>query len=164
MPWNQKNYNFYFLLPVTKFCPLAKNCPDPKFLPNFFLQFRPPLSEFKVKIRGHPFAYRCYSSNRTIRGCQLMEHLPHSFSVITRKLWGLGVWFLQKSYINLWFLIIFSIKSAVYVQWILKYNLFDLYLSIRQMYQGIELRHIEIFFTNVIYGTNHIQSKFYEEE
>ena len=27
----------FFLLPVTKFCPLAKNCHDPKILPNFFL-------------------------------------------------------------------------------------------------------------------------------
>ena len=57
MHWNQKKYKIYFLLPVTKFCPLAKNCRDPKFLPIFFYSLDPPLSEFKVKFRGHPFAY-----------------------------------------------------------------------------------------------------------
>ena len=61
----QTFFYLIFLLPVTKFCPLAKNCRDPKFLPNFFFSLNPPLSEFKVKIRGHPFAYRCYSSNWT---------------------------------------------------------------------------------------------------
>ena len=32
-----KKLQIFFLLPVTKFCPLAKNCPDPKKLPKFFL-------------------------------------------------------------------------------------------------------------------------------
>ena len=66
----KKDYNFfYYLTPITKFCPLAKDCRDPKFIPDFFIVFfyslDPLLSEFKIKIRGEPFAYRCYSSSRT---------------------------------------------------------------------------------------------------
>ena len=50
MHWNQKNYNFLFLLPVTKFCPLAKNCPDPKFLPKFFYSLDPLYQNLKSKL------------------------------------------------------------------------------------------------------------------
>ena len=36
----KKDYNFfYYLTPITKFCPLAKDCRDPKFIPNFFIVF-----------------------------------------------------------------------------------------------------------------------------
>ena len=53
----QTFFYLIFLLPVTTFCPLAKNWLDPKILPNFFFSLNPPLSDFKVKFRGHPFAY-----------------------------------------------------------------------------------------------------------
>ena len=66
MHWNQKNTIFYFYYPSQNFALWQKIAVTQNFYPNFFYSLDPPLSEFKVKIRGHPFAYRCYSSNRTI--------------------------------------------------------------------------------------------------
>ena len=61
---------FFYLIFFTtrhKILPFGKKLPWPKnFSQFFFYSLDPPLSEFKVKIRGHLFTYRCYSSNMTI--------------------------------------------------------------------------------------------------
>ena len=57
---------FIFYYPSQIFALWQKIAMTQNFYPNFFYSLDPPLSEFKVKIRGHPFAYRCYSSNRTM--------------------------------------------------------------------------------------------------
>ena len=62
----KKNTIFYFYYPSQNFALWQKIAVTQNFYPIFFYSLDPPLSEFKVKIRGHPFAYRCYSSNRTI--------------------------------------------------------------------------------------------------
>ena len=65
MYWNQKKIQFFFYYPSQNFALWQKIAVTQNFYPNFFYSLDPPLSEFKVKIRGNPFAYSCYSSNRT---------------------------------------------------------------------------------------------------
>ena len=63
----KKITNIFFYYLSQNFALWQKIALTQNFYPNFFYSLDPPLSEFKVKIRGHPFAYRCYSSNRTVR-------------------------------------------------------------------------------------------------
>ena len=57
MHWNQKNYNFFSYYPSQNFALWQKIAMTQNFYPIFFYSLDPPLSEFKVKFRGHPFAY-----------------------------------------------------------------------------------------------------------
>ena len=78
---------FYFYYPSQNFALWQKIALTQNFYPNFFYSLDPPLSEFKVKIRGHPFAYRCYSSNRTIKGKHKFHFkLPQSNTSTTNLL------------------------------------------------------------------------------
>ena len=56
MHWNKKNYKFFYY-PSQNFALWQKIAVTQNFYPNFFYSLDPPLSEFKVKFRGHPFAY-----------------------------------------------------------------------------------------------------------
>ena len=53
----KKNTIFYFYYPSQNFALWQKIAVTQNFYPNFFYSLDPPLSEFKVKFRGHPFAY-----------------------------------------------------------------------------------------------------------
>ena len=52
----QKNYNFFYY-PSQNFALWQKIAMTQNFYPIFFYSLDPPLSEFKVKFREHPFAY-----------------------------------------------------------------------------------------------------------
>merc|ERR1712121_552233 len=62
----KKITNIFFYYLSQNFALWQKIALTQNFYPNIFYSLDPPLSEFKVKIRGHPFAYRYYPSNRTI--------------------------------------------------------------------------------------------------
>ena len=53
----KKITNFLFYYPSQNFALWQKIAMTQNFYPNFFYSLDPPLSEFKVKFRGHPFAY-----------------------------------------------------------------------------------------------------------
>ena len=71
----KKITNIFFYYLSQNFALWQKIALTQNFYPIFFYSLDPPLSEFKVKIRGHPFAYRCYSSNRTT----MQPHLKFFF-------------------------------------------------------------------------------------
>ena len=52
-----KKITIFFYYPSQNFALWQKIAMTQNFYPNFFYSLDPPLSEFKVKFRGHPFAY-----------------------------------------------------------------------------------------------------------
>ena len=53
----QKLFCFIFFTTRHKILPFGKKLPRSKFFTQFLFSLNPPLSDFKVKFRGHPFAY-----------------------------------------------------------------------------------------------------------